>query len=73
MKFLRKVFTNGIIGLICVMLAIFGVGMGLLTWRGGDLLFGILYALGGIGFLVLAIIVLSRDDNPPGPHGRPRW
>ena len=64
MKFIRSIFTNSIIALICTMLAVFGVGMGLLSWRQGDLLpWGILYTAAGIAIFILGKRIGDQGDT----------
>ena len=63
MKFLRNIFTNSIIALICLMLAIFGVGMGLLSWHDGQPFIGILYAVTGVAVFVVGRIIGNRGDG----------
>ena len=68
MKFLRKVFTNSMIGLICTFLAVFGVGMGLLTVVDRQLLWGILYLTGGVAVFIAGRIIASKGDAVEEPR-----
>ncbi len=67
MKFLRSIFTNSFIGLVCTMLSIFGVGIGLLTWREGKLLpEGLAYVVAGIAIFILGRKIAGRGDATQG-------
>ena len=76
MKFLRSIFTNSFIGLICTLLAVFGVWMGVITFMEGrrPVAEAIAYVAAGIAVFILGRKIAGRDESTQntGASGKKR-